>query len=87
MRRSDYSRLGKPSRSSESLRYSEIDEGQPGGPHIACNAFLTPEPALFDRGFEDKDDKVRAAAAEGYARLNQRRIAKSCNRRSTKRRR
>jgi HEAT repeat protein len=25
----------------------------------------------FDRGFEDKDDLVRAAAAEGYARLNQ----------------
>jgi HEAT repeat protein len=35
---------------------------------------MMPDPQsrpLFDRGFEDKDDKVRAAAAEGYARLNQ----------------
>jgi HEAT repeat protein len=26
---------------------------------------------FFERGFQDKDDKVRAAAAEGFARLNQ----------------
>ena len=35
---------------------------------------MLPDPTsrvFFDRGFEDKDDKVRAAAAEGYARLKQ----------------
>jgi HEAT repeat protein len=26
---------------------------------------------FFERGFQDKDDKIRAAAAEGFARLNQ----------------
>jgi HEAT repeat protein len=34
---------------------------------------MLPDPQsrpLFDRGFTDKDDRVRAAAAEGYARLN-----------------
>jgi HEAT repeat protein len=33
---------------------------------------MLPEPQnrpFFDKGFEDKDDRVRAAAAEGYARL------------------
>jgi HEAT repeat protein len=35
---------------------------------------MIPDPSsrpYYDRGIEDKDDRIRAAAAEGYARLNQ----------------
>jgi hypothetical protein len=35
---------------------------------------MLPDPEsrpYFDRGFQDKDDRIRAAAAEGYARLKQ----------------